>query len=222
MVADESFYEHVAQELRKGEVRQGLWAKSLASTEYDQQRAKALYIRLRAEAIKQELAEAARASRQQVTAFKRALDAHRKDERLAELDSAKAALAPLVRHRTSLRRWGFWGGFCMSALGLLTLFWTWRSTEGSGGWSFDDLLFGGLFVSGAALLGGFLGYVLAELLRHMMPGQWKLERSELRISQERDRLNVGLWMRTLRAAAIGTVFIAWLVYLVLKHFGDVS
>lgn len=110
----------------------------------------------------------------------------------------------------------------MSALGLLTLFWTWRSTEGSGGWSFDDLLFGGLFVSGAALLGGFLGYVLAELLRHMMPGQWKLERSELRISQERDRLNVGLWMRTLRAAAIGTVFIAWLVYLVLKHFGDVS
>jgi hypothetical protein len=52
---EEVIYAQVAKEVAGGDVRPGLWAKALSATEGDEQRARAQYIRLRAEQIKLQL-----------------------------------------------------------------------------------------------------------------------------------------------------------------------
>lgn len=67
---DERYYEQVAEELRLFGPRPGLWAKSFAEVHGDDAKAKALYLRYRAEQIecevraKVELAEQAEAEQQ--------------------------------------------------------------------------------------------------------------------------------------------------------------
>jgi hypothetical protein len=57
---EEALYEAVVAELAEGVRRPGLWAKAFADTGGDDTRAIALYLKLRAQAILDESAEAAR------------------------------------------------------------------------------------------------------------------------------------------------------------------
>ena len=52
---EEQLYEQVAHELSHGERREGLWTKALASADGIETKAKALYIRFRVQAIKDEM-----------------------------------------------------------------------------------------------------------------------------------------------------------------------
>jgi hypothetical protein len=52
---DERYYEQVAEEIRLIGPRPGLWAKSFAEANGDDARAKALYLRYRAEQIEHEV-----------------------------------------------------------------------------------------------------------------------------------------------------------------------
>lgn len=52
---DECYYEQVAEELRLFGPRPGLWAKSFAEANGDEAKAKALYLRYRAEQIEHEV-----------------------------------------------------------------------------------------------------------------------------------------------------------------------
>ena len=55
---DEKYYDLVANELRTGNVREGLWAKALSSANGDEKVAKSIYIKLRvAQMIKNEKEE---------------------------------------------------------------------------------------------------------------------------------------------------------------------
>jgi hypothetical protein len=48
---DEKYYERVAEEMRSGEIREGLWTKVLSSADGNEQAAKARYIKLRVEQL---------------------------------------------------------------------------------------------------------------------------------------------------------------------------
>ena len=52
---DEKLYECVANELSNGEQKAGLWAQALSETDYDEKMAKAKYITLRVQSLKDEL-----------------------------------------------------------------------------------------------------------------------------------------------------------------------
>ena len=52
---EETLYECVANELSNGEKKAGLWAQALAETDYDEKKAKAKYITLRVQSLKDEL-----------------------------------------------------------------------------------------------------------------------------------------------------------------------
>lgn len=59
--ADESLYEFIAAELASSTVKQGLWTKALADRDWDEAKAKALYVKMRFAQLRNELlAEAAR------------------------------------------------------------------------------------------------------------------------------------------------------------------
>jgi hypothetical protein len=54
---EELLYEFVAIELEQGAMSKGLWAKALAETEFDDLRARALYMRMRVAILREELRE---------------------------------------------------------------------------------------------------------------------------------------------------------------------
>ena len=56
---EETLYAAVGEEIRRGEIRQGLWAKALSEEGYDEQRARARYLKLRVRSLRKEIAEAA-------------------------------------------------------------------------------------------------------------------------------------------------------------------
>jgi hypothetical protein len=60
---DESIYEFIASELAQKQVKQGLWTKALADSEWDEAKAKASYVRMRYEQIKEQIAEQDRQQR---------------------------------------------------------------------------------------------------------------------------------------------------------------
>jgi len=53
-LSEERLYEQVAQELKAGKKREGIWVKAMAKTGGDLNKAEALYIELRVQAIKDE------------------------------------------------------------------------------------------------------------------------------------------------------------------------
>jgi len=53
-LSEEKLYEQVAQELKAGKKREGVWVKAMAKTGGDLNKAEALYIELRVQAIKDE------------------------------------------------------------------------------------------------------------------------------------------------------------------------
>jgi hypothetical protein len=56
---EELLYEFVATELETGSLSKGLWTKALAETEFDDARARALYIKMRVASLTAELRELA-------------------------------------------------------------------------------------------------------------------------------------------------------------------
>lgn len=54
---EELLYEFVAIELEQGAMSKGLWAKALAETEFDDLRARALYMKMRVAILREELRE---------------------------------------------------------------------------------------------------------------------------------------------------------------------
>jgi len=56
---EELLYEFVATELETGSLSKGLWTKALAETEFDDARARALYIKMRFASLQAELREIA-------------------------------------------------------------------------------------------------------------------------------------------------------------------
>jgi hypothetical protein len=58
---DEALYEFIAAELASSAVKQGLWTKALSDSDWDEAKAKALYVKMRFAQLRNELlAEAAR------------------------------------------------------------------------------------------------------------------------------------------------------------------
>jgi TPR repeat protein len=55
--SDKEFYSYVADEIASGVVDAGLWAKALADTNYDEKKARALYITSRVKTVKEEVAQ---------------------------------------------------------------------------------------------------------------------------------------------------------------------
>ena len=53
---DEQFYEQVSQEMAEGDIKQGMWTKAFANAMGDENKAKAIYIRMRVEEIQREAA----------------------------------------------------------------------------------------------------------------------------------------------------------------------
>jgi hypothetical protein len=87
---DEEYYACAAAEIANGEVRQGLWAKALAETGYDGQRARARYLKLRVKALKVEVAEGRRLVRGQERAMERQAEERDKQGALSALGTATA------------------------------------------------------------------------------------------------------------------------------------
>ncbi len=54
-VNDEKYYAEVLREMNSGIRRDGIWAKALADSEYDEKKAKARYIKLRVQSLKDEV-----------------------------------------------------------------------------------------------------------------------------------------------------------------------
>ena len=52
---DESYYALVSDEIASGKIRPGLWAIALADCEYDETKAKAIYLKMRVKTLKEEL-----------------------------------------------------------------------------------------------------------------------------------------------------------------------
>lgn len=53
-LVEEQLYGHVAQELKRGIRREGLWAKALADSDGNDEKAKALYLKYRVQSIRDE------------------------------------------------------------------------------------------------------------------------------------------------------------------------
>lgn len=74
-LADEVYYEAVSYELSAGIIRRGLWAMSLAEQKWDEPRAKARYLQLRVNALKNEVAAVLRKEQdEQQLRFQRKLE----------------------------------------------------------------------------------------------------------------------------------------------------
>lgn len=55
--SDEKYYAIVSEEIASGQIRPGLWAIALANCEYDETKAKAIYLKMRVKIFKEELKE---------------------------------------------------------------------------------------------------------------------------------------------------------------------
>jgi hypothetical protein len=105
LVNEELIYEFIAAELAEGAVRKGLWTKALADAEWEEGRAKALYVKMRYEQIHRELQnrpegrdpiEPAR-----LFARRRALDRGLTSEEIDYLDLPIEAVKYLKKYRVS-------------------------------------------------------------------------------------------------------------------------
>ena len=54
---EELLYEFVADELESGDLNKGLWTKALAETNFEKDKAKAVYVKLRVSSLKAEMKE---------------------------------------------------------------------------------------------------------------------------------------------------------------------
>lgn len=215
MDTEEALYAAVGEELRQGNIRQGLWAKALADEGYDEQKAKARYLKLRVRSLRMEVAEAL--SNEQ--AKTRVQQQQQKEQAIQsgfqQLEWRAAGLSQLQRARMRIRTVGFWLPFVIVGLLLATLY---AKDETTG-------LVGTISIAvGLGLLAGVLGFVIAEVTRWFMPSQRQLEREEAEIKVTRANLEYArkswlgrFWTNALNLI-IGAIIIVYVIALVVKQF----
>lgn len=102
MKNDDDYYRQVEQELKRGIFQEGLTTRAIAETNGDENKAKALYIKLRIESLRKEAIEETRKAKEQELQAKEL----EKQERLAELKIELKNLASVSRTRRLIKRWG--------------------------------------------------------------------------------------------------------------------
>ena len=123
-LAEEQLYEAVALEIKNNELREGLWAKALAKAKGDQEQAKGIYIELRVQSLKDELAitgqilkEATKEERRQEEIAKREEKRQEEIAKVAEEERAKKiAHQKQQRARKLARRLDSFEGVKLDAL----------------------------------------------------------------------------------------------------------
>lgn len=178
MDSEEALYAAVGEELRQGQIRQGLWAKALAEEGYDEQRAKAKYLKLRVRSLRNEIADAEAQERLRVREQQKQQREQAMQGRLHSLEWEFAQLTHLQKSRSRIQFVGFWLAF---AVGTATIFL--NLNEGGTG------VLGRLFLAAMiGLLGGVAGFVLAEVTRWFIPSQRELSKREADLKAQREQL----------------------------------
>lgn len=185
MASDESLYEKVAEEIQRGEIRTGLWAKALAEADYDEAKAKARYLKLRVSSLKDEIAsenmrerhnarsiqsqEAKRTERDRKRAF---------DERAGNLSHQESALTDLRQSRLRIQNIFFWSAFALGVIASV------------GGLLNEKAGLGAILIIslGAGFLCGFVGFGMSIIARWFIPSQRHLSKEEARIKAEKEKL----------------------------------
>lgn len=103
---DELLYEFVAAELANSNVKQGLWTKALSDAEWDEPRAKSLYVKMRVQQLRIELAQTLAARHAQLAdpsfqAREEAREFGLSPEEIAYLDKPIKAIRYLVKYHVS-------------------------------------------------------------------------------------------------------------------------
>jgi hypothetical protein len=91
-LSEEKLYEQVAQELKAGKKREGIWVKAMAKSGGDLNKAEALYIELRVQAIKDEasLAKAQNKLKEELEENQRSARKQREMESIKKLSQKKS------------------------------------------------------------------------------------------------------------------------------------
>ena len=101
---DELLYEFVAAELREDRVKQGLWTKALADSNWNESIAKANYVKARVEQLRTELVKRIHLAKRAQSLGKAALEAKEyglTDEDIAYLGTPIKAIRYAEKYRTS-------------------------------------------------------------------------------------------------------------------------
>ena len=229
MDREEALYAAVGEEVRQGHVRQGLWAKALAEEGYDEQRAKARYLKLRVRSLRSEIAEAEARQRAEKRELDRQQRAIAETERVQSREYQKrqheqaiqtgfhtlhrreAGLSQLQQTRKRMRTAGFWLPFLLvvSVVAIIS-----RSESGT------------LFLAAViGLLAGVLGFVAAEVIRWFMPSQRLLHREETDIANQRSNLEyaqktgLGKLFSSIVEVVLGIIAALWIVGIILGKLG---
>jgi hypothetical protein len=103
-LADEFLYEFIAIELSENRVKQGLWTKALAESDWSEPLAKAAYVKMRIEQLRVELAphvQAAASLHSNSHSLREAKEYGLTDEDLSYLKTPIKAITYLEKYRTS-------------------------------------------------------------------------------------------------------------------------
>jgi hypothetical protein len=111
METEEALYAAVGEELRQGNIRQGLWAKALAEEGYDKQKAKARYLKLRVRSLRKEIADAAYHEQARVRAHQEQEKARVRSLRKEMADAAYQKQARARAHQEQRKAEAIQSGF---------------------------------------------------------------------------------------------------------------
>jgi hypothetical protein len=114
METEEALYAAVGEELRQGNIRQGLWAKALAEEGYDKQKAKARYLKLRVRSLRKEMADAAYQKQARARAHQEQRKAEAIQSGFQQLEWRTLSLSKLQRARGRIRTAWFWPPFVVA------------------------------------------------------------------------------------------------------------
>lgn len=213
MDTEEALYAAVSEEISRGQIRKGLWAKALAEEGYDDVRAKARYLKLRVRALRSELFEAVSAERTLQREEQRQQHAEAIESRFRDLGYRTASLARLRKTRRIIQFLGFWVPF----LGTTILAFPHVAT---------DNVERAFLAIGAGFLVGMATLLITELARRLIPSQRHLEREEIAIRQQHESLERARMSWLARLASdiwnllISLAVIAYIVALVVRHFAE--
>jgi hypothetical protein len=225
MDTEEALYATVSDELRRGNIRPGLWAKALAEEGYDEQRAKARYLKLRVQSLRKEIAQVVSSEQARVRAHQKQQNEqaiqHQKQQNeqaiqlgFQQLGWRADSLSQQQRSRQRIRTVGFWLPFVVAIL-----------------WSFlylkleskdESIIFA--LAAFFGLITGLLGFLVAEITRWFMPSQRQLEREEKDIKDTRANLEyaqksgLGKFATNVFNFLLGLIGLVYVIALVVKQF----
>lgn len=203
MDEEEGLYGIVAEEIERGEVRTGLWAKALAEERYDKQRAKARYMRLRLRSLREEL----RAEQARKRNVERVQEEQQLQIQIRELDSKGASLEHFRRQRSLIHTSVFAATACF---GTLVSYLHIQISENSVGNFIASVFLGALI--------GSIGLLFCELFMLLSPRQRRLRREERAISVAREGLKLAqkskltAYLEIAVCVLVIAAFVAWNYY----------